>query len=208
MTSSNRNSRFFAFVTATAFTSALTRPAAANELRPPTISLTLRSDAPGTRLQRLAGVADIYLGADRGVAEVWTDLCVAPCAVDVAADDRLRLAGGAIETTAFDLRPDQRHADVSVRAGSKPQRQAGQALSIFGAVAVVAGASLLGVAASVEPPSSGPFADPAFAAVNGDRAAQASSLRTIGVIALVAGGVGLLIGLPTYAANRTAIKID
>ncbi len=37
---------------------------------------------------------------------------------------------------------------------------------------------------------------------------QASSMRTIGIVSLLAGGLGLLIGVPTYVANRTAIKID
>lgn len=43
---------------------------------------------------------------------------------------------------------------------------------------------------------------------NADQAAHASSLRTIAIIALVAGGFGLLIGLPTHATNRTVVKVD
>jgi hypothetical protein len=29
-----------------------------------------------------------------------------------------------------------------------------------------------------------------------------------GIVALVAGGLALLIGVPTYRANRTGIKVD
>jgi|1186.fasta_scaffold01877_2 hypothetical protein len=33
-------------------------------------------------------------------------------------------------------------------------------------------------------------------------------MRGTGIVALVAGGLALLIGVPTYAANRTAVKVD
>ncbi len=141
-------------------------------------------------------------------AELWNDLCVAPCDAAVARRDRLRVAGDAIETAALELRPDQDHASVFIQAGSKTKRDVGLGLSVFGFAAALTGASLLGAAAVVDPPSSGPLADPAFGTINAQRADQANSLRTIGIIALVAGGLGLLIGLPTFAANRTEIRFE
>ncbi len=209
MGTSNRLRQLVARLTAGTFTVALVRPAVASGDPPPAaVTLTLRSDAPGTRLQRLAGTADITLGRHAGSAELWNDLCVAPCDAAVARRDRLRVAGDAIETAALELRPDQDHASVFIQAGSKTKRDVGLGLSVFGFAAALTGASLLGAAAVVDPPSSGPLADPAFGTINAQRADQANSLRTIGIIALVAGGLGLLIGLPTFAANRTEIRFE
>jgi hypothetical protein len=75
-------------------------------------------------------------------------------------------------------------------------------------MAVLAGGALLGMSFSMEPPQNGPFADPAFAAINAREAAQADGVRTAALTSLVLGGLGLAVGIPLLAANRTQITFD
>ena len=48
----------------------------------------------------------------------------------------------------------------------------------------------------------------AFAVAPARSAAADGISSPPGIAALVAGGLGLLIGVPTCAANRTAVKVD
>jgi hypothetical protein len=224
MASSTPSLRFVAILTAFAIVVTLARPAFAAQpvesVDPappsppppppadPEVRLIVQSDKPGTRIQKLAATLDVTWGYRNTEGQLWTDLCVAPCERTVAAGDQLRAGGlGIALSDPFLVPPGKDVAMVSVKTAPQDVRNAGVAFTSIGTLAVLTGVGMLIGAATMEPPTSGPFADPAFAGVNAERANTAGTLRTIGIVSLVAGGISLLVGISTLSRNRTEVMV-
>jgi hypothetical protein len=197
----SRRHRMAALFTACAFAVFVTRPAAAAP------SVNLRAEGPA-KIQELTATADIFIGGHSGTAELWNDVCAAPCGFATRPGVKLRVAvDGAPASAPFLPAPD-RDLTVSVKPGSPNKLAAGLGLTLLGIGAVLTGSAMLAASASMEPPTSGPFAGADFASFNAQAADRAGTLRAVGLTSLVAGALGLLVGIPLAAANRPQVTFD
>jgi hypothetical protein len=163
MASSKLQLQSVAIVTALAFTIALARPALAAQPAegepapapstpppPPSppgdsdVRLIVRSDAPGTKIQRLSGTLDLVVGYRGGVGQLWTDLCIAPCDRTVTSGDQLRAGGlGIALSEPFLVPPGKDITNVSIKTASQDSRTAGYVVTSIGAFAAVMGLGLI-----------------------------------------------------------------
>jgi hypothetical protein len=186
-----KSRRAVAALTACAFAFAFARPASAS-------TLDLRSDQPGAKIEQLAGTAELQVGSKSGTAEIWTDLCSAPCGIAAPAGVPLRVSGPGIETSAPFVPQAGSDLTVSVKAGSEEKRNLGAGLALTGiAAALIGGATLVGSSQLAGAESLG-----------GSPASGSNVVSAVGVGMLIAGGLGLLVGIPLFAANRTEVSFQ
>ena len=121
--------------------------------------------------------------------EVWEQVCVAPCKVDLNRHSsyRVAMANGVPGTRTFTLTPNKEQIDLRVRPGNLPAYAVGGAATGIGTAALITGAVLLTVAGKFE---------------------DESDIRVAGAIT---GGVGLAllaVGIPLLILNQTHVYAD
>lgn len=121
--------------------------------------------------------------------EVWQQVCVAPCKVDLsrASSYRVSASNGVPGTPAFTLTPNKSELDLQVRPGNLARYAAGGTLTGLGIGAFITGAVLFTAAGKFE---------------------DEKEVRIAGAITGGAGIALLAVGIPLVLMNRTHVYAD
>ncbi len=176
---------------------------------PSGVRTTVHSNDPRALVQQKTGNVELTLmgddGLEQGTGEIWTTVCSAPCRRALDPRGTFRVAGDGI-TPSDDFQLAERDAvDLDVHAGSQARRSGGWIATAGGAALAVGGAAMLLGSSLMAPPTTGPFAQPFFAAQNVQQARTAATLQTAGLVGLVLGGASLLLGIALVGTSGTTV---
>jgi hypothetical protein len=126
----------------------------------------------------------------------WDDVCVTPCGRPVNPNGIYRVGGGTISPSpSFHLSRPEGQVVLQARTGSKIKRWVGFGLGMGGVGAAAIGGLLVAVAKDTTNTD------------NFGGTYTKNTVRTEGIIYLIAGGILMLIGFPMFAMNNTSVDV-